>query len=89
MRKEIRYMKMAVMNTAGEEQEVCMSILKALEQKRKLRRIRIAVLKVITWIAGVFFFVSILALDMESLPIPVTVTVASGIWLTLIALANN
>jgi hypothetical protein len=57
--------------------------------KRKLRKIRIAILKAITWIAGVFFFVSILALDMESLPIPVTVTVASGIWLTLIALANN
>lgn len=89
MRKEIRYMRMAVMNTVGEEQEVCINILKALEQKRKLRKIRIAVLKVITWIAGILFFLGICSLDMESLPIPVIVIVASGLWLTLIALANN
>jgi hypothetical protein len=89
MRKEIRYMRMAVMNTAGEEQEVCMSILKALEQKRKLRRIRIAILKAITWIAGILFFIGILSLDMEHLPIPAIVIIASGLWLTLIALANN
>ena len=93
MRKEINYMKMAVINTEGEEQEVCMSILRMLENKRRARkrynRIRIAVLKTITWIAGSLLFIGVLSLDSESLPIPVAVIIASGLWIALIAFANN
>lgn len=89
MRKEINYMRMAVMNTAGAEQELCISILKALEQKRKLHKIRIAILKAITWIAGILFIISVCALDSEDITIPVMVMLASGLWLTLIMFANN
>ena len=89
MRKEINYMRMAVMNTAGAEQELCISILKALEQKRKLHKIRIAILKAITWIAGILFIISVCALDSEDITIPVMVMLASGLWLALIGLANS
>ena len=89
MRKEIRYMRMAVMNTAGAEQELCISILKALEQKRKLHKIRIAILKAITWIAGILFIIGACALDSEDITIPVMVMLASGLWLTLIMFAND
>jgi hypothetical protein len=89
MRKEIRYMRMAVMNTAGAEQELCISILKALEQKRKLHKIRIAILKAITWIASFLFIISVCALDSADITIPVMVMLASGLWLTLIIFANE
>ena len=89
MRKEIRYMRMAVMNTAGAEQELCISILKALEQTRKLHKIRIAILKAITWIAGILFIIGACALDSEDITIPVMVMLASGLWLTLIIFAND
>lgn len=89
MRKEINYMRMAVMNTAGAEQELCISILKALEQKRKLHKIRIAILNAITWIAGILFIIGACSLDSADITIPVILTVASGLWLTLIMFANN
>ena len=91
MRKEINYMRMAAMNTSGAEQELCISILKALEQKRKLHKIRIAILKAITWIAGILFIIGIGAcsLDSADITIPVILTVASGSWLALIGLANS
>ena len=89
MRKEINYMRMAVMNTAGAEQELCISILKALEQKRKLHKIRIAMLKAITWIAGILFIIGACSLDSEDITIPVMVMLASGLWLTLIIFAND
>lgn len=89
MRKEINYMRMAVMNTAGAEQQVCISILKALEQKRKLHKIRIAMLKAITWIAGILFIIGACSLDSADITIPVILTVASGSWLALMAFANS
>ena len=89
MRKEIRYMRMAVMNTAGAEQELCISILKALEQKRKLHKIRIAILKAITWIAGILFIIGACSLDSADITIPVILTVCGGSWLALIGLANS
>ena len=89
MRKEINYMKMAVMNTAGEEQQVCISILKKLERARKLNKIRIAILKAITWIAGILFIIGACSLDSADITIPVILTVASGSWLALIGLANS
>ena len=89
MRKEINYMRMAVMNTSGAEQELCISILKALEQKRKLHKIRIAMLKAITWIAGILFIIGACSLDSEDITIPVMVMLASGLWLTLIMFAND
>ena len=89
MRKEIRYMRMAVRNTAGEEQQVCISILKKLERARKLNKIRIAILKAITWIAGILFIIGACSLDSTDITIPVILTVASGSWLALIGLANS
>lgn len=89
MRKEIRYMRMAVMNTAGAEQELCISILKKLERARKLNKIRIAILKAITWIAGILFIIGACSLDSADITIPVILTVASGSWLTLIIFANE
>jgi hypothetical protein len=89
MRKEINYMRMAVMNTAGAEQQVCISILKKLERARKLNKIRIAILKAITWIASFLFIISVCALDSEDITIPVMVMLASGLWLTLIIFANE
>jgi hypothetical protein len=89
MKKEINYMKMAVRDTAGEEQQVCISILKALEQNRKLHKIRIAILKAITWIAGILFIIGACSLDSADITIPVILTVASGSWLALIGLANS
>ena len=89
MRKEIRYMRMAVRNTAGEEQQVCISILKKLERARKLHKIRIAILKAITWIAGILFIIGACSLDSADITIPVILTVASGSWLALIGLANS
>lgn len=89
MRKEIRYMRMVAMNTSGAEQELCISILKSLEQKRKLHKIRIAILKAITWIAGILFIIGACALDSEDITIPVMVMLASGLWLTLIIFAND
>lgn len=89
MKKEISYMKMAVRNTAGEEQQVCISILKKLERARKLNKIRIAILKAITWIAGILFIIGACSLDSADITIPVILTVASGSWLALIGLANS
>lgn len=89
MRKEINYMRMAVMNTAGAEQQVCISILKKLERARKLNKIRIAILKAITWIAGILFIIGACSLDSADITIPVILTVASGSWLALIGLANS
>ena len=89
MRKEINYMKMAVMNTAGAEQQVCISILRKLENLRKIRKIRIAILKTITWIAGFSFFFGACALDSVDITIPVILTVAGGLWLTLMTIANS
>lgn len=92
MRKEINYMKMAVMNTEGEEQEACIRILNELERKRKVRRIlnkiRIAMLKAITCIAGFIFLLGVCLLDGENIIIPVAVTFASGLWLALMAHIN-
>ena len=89
MRKEISYMRMAVMNTAGAEQEMCISILKSLKKARKLNKIRIAMLKAITWIAGFSFFFGACALDSVDITIPVILTVAGGLWLTLMTIANS
>ena len=89
MRKEINYMKMAVMNTAGAEQEVCMSILRKLENLRKVRKIRIALLKAITWIAGILFILSILTFDSADTSISAIIMLASGSWLALMAYANR
>ena len=89
MNKEVNYMEMAVMNTAGEEQEMCLNILKALEQKKKLNKFRIKTLKIITWIAIFFFLVGACALDNEDITIPVILTVASGSWLALMVFANK
>lgn len=88
MKKEINYMKMAVMNTAGAEQEVCISILKKLESLRKVRKIRIALLKAITWIAGVLFAIGIFTYD-SSDTIATTIMLASGSWLALMSYANR
>ena len=90
MRKEIRYMRMAVMNTAGAEQELCISILKALEQKRKLLKIKNAILKFITTIALFVFFFAGCALDSELCLVPaIVIMLVSGSWLALIAFANS
>ena len=89
MRKEINYMRMAVMNTAGAEQEMCISILKKLESLRKVRKIRIALLKAITWIAGVLFLIGACSLDSADITIPVILIVASGSWLALMSYANR
>lgn len=93
MRKEIDYMRMAVMNTEGEEQEVCVSILRKLERKykarRKFNRIRIAVLKTLTLIAMILFIAGIFSLDSVDATIPVIVTIVSGLWLALVTYANN
>ena len=88
MRKEINYMKMAVMNTSGAEQEVCISILKKLESLRKVRKIRIALLIAITWIAGVLFAIGIFTYD-SSDTIATTIMLASGSWLALMSYANR
>ena len=89
MRKEINYMKMAVMNTAGAEQEVCISILKALEQKIKLHKIRIAMLKAITYGAGFLFLIGACSLDSADITIPVILIVVSVLWLALMGIANS
>ena len=89
MRKEINYMRMAVMNTAGAEQEVCVSILKKLETARKLNRFRIVTLKVITAIAGILFILGILTFDSADAVISTIITLASGLWLTLMGYAND
>lgn len=88
MRKEIDYMEMAVMNTAGAEQEICISILKTLGQKRKLNKIRIAVLKTITAIAWFLFLISACALDNADITAPATIMIACMAWLALITYAN-
>lgn len=89
MRKEINYMRMAVMNTAGAEQEVCVSILKKLETARNLNRFRIVTLKVITAIAGILFILGILTFDSADAVISTIITLASGLWLTLMGYAND
>lgn len=89
MRKEINYMKMAVMNTAGAEQEVCISILKKLESLRKVRKIRIALLKAITCIAGFLFGIGLMTCGDAYTNIPVILMLASGSWLALISYANR
>ena len=89
MRKEINYMRMAVMNTAGAEQEVCVSILKKLETARKLNSFRIVTLKVITAIAGILFILGILTFDSADAVISTIITLASGLWLTLMGYAND
>ena len=89
MRKEINYMRMAVMNTAGAEQEVCVSILKKLETARKLNRFRIVTLKVITAIAGILFILGILTFDSADAVISTIITLASCLWLTLMGYAND
>jgi hypothetical protein len=87
MEKEINYMEMAVMNTAGEEQKVCASILKALEQKRKLRKIKVKVLKAVTWLAVVLFIVG--ALTFRAVTIPALLMYVSSSWLALMGFANS
>lgn len=77
------------MNTTGEEQQMCISILKALEQKRKLHKIRIAILKAITWIAGILFIIGACSLDSADITIPVILTVVGGSWLALMTFANT
>lgn len=89
MRSEINYMKMAVMNTAGAEQQVCISILKKLENLRKIRKIRIAILKVITLIAGFLFLIGACSLDSADITIPVILIVVSVLWLALMGIANS
>ena len=89
MRKEIDYMEMAVMNTAGEEQEVCMNILNALERKRKLNKIKDAILKTITKIAVVMVIIGACLADSEDITIPVMLMGAGGLWLALMVYANT
>ena len=57
--------------------------------KKKLNKIRIAIIKAITFIAGILFIISVCALDSEDITIPVIVMIASGLWLALISIANN
>lgn len=87
MKKEISYMEMAVMNTVGEEQEVCNSILKTLEQKRKLSKIRVTALKVGTWVALASFVIG--TCFIKEFTVPVILSVAGASWLALIAFANS
>lgn len=83
-------MKMAVKHTEGAEQELCISILKALEQKRKLLKIKNVILKLITAFALFVFFFAGCALDSELCLVPSIVTMlVSGSWLALIAFANE
>lgn len=89
MRKEINYMRMAVMNTAGAEQEMCISILKELKKSRKLNKIRIAILKAITYVAGFLFLIGACSLDSADITIPVILIVVSGLWLALMGIANS
>lgn len=89
MKKEINYMRVAVMNTAGEEQEVCVSILKSLEKVKRLNRIRILTLKAITVIAGILFSLGILTFDSADPVISTIITLASGSWLALMGIAND
>ena len=90
MRREIAYMKMAVKHTEGAEQELCSSILKALEQKRKLRKIKNLILKLITAFALLAFFFAGCALDSEFCLVPaIVIMLVSCSWLALIAFANS
>ena len=57
--------------------------------KKKLNKIRIAILKVITFIAGISFVMSVSALDGVEITIPVIVMLVSGLWLALIGIANS
>ena len=87
MKKEISYMEMAVMNTVGEEQEVCTSILKTLEQKRKFHKVRVTVLKAVTWVALAFFIIG--TCFIKEFTVPVILSVAGASWLAFIAFANS
>lgn len=87
MKKEISYMEMAVMNTAGEEQEVCNNILKVLDQKRKLNKIRVTALKVGTWVALASFIIG--TCFIKEFTVPVILSVAGASWMALIAFANS
>ena len=93
MRKEINYMRMAVMNTVGAEQEVCISILRKLERKyktkRNLNKIRIALLKAITYLAVFLFIFGACLADSANIAIPVILMVVSGLWLALMGVANS
>ena len=57
--------------------------------KKKLNKIRIAILKAITFIAGILFIFSVCALDSADITIPVIVMIASGLWLALMGIANS
>ena len=93
MRKEINYMRMAVMNTAGAEQEMCINVLNLLERKykakRKLNKIRLPTLKAITCIAGFLFGIGLMTCGDAYTNIPVILMLASGSWLALISYANR
>lgn len=80
MREEIKYMRMAVMNTSGKEQEKCIRILGMLERRYKAVRVLNAILKGITYIAGALFFLGATTLDSDSY-IPYIVTVISTLWI--------
>lgn len=57
--------------------------------RKKLNKIRIAILKVITWIAVFLFFIGACSLDSPDIKIPVILVFSSGSWLALMILANE
>ena len=81
----IEYMRMAVINTSGKEQEKCMRILRILERKKSAKN---TVLKSITTIAVSVFLLSIMAMDSES-NLPFYAGMISGLWLILFVIANK
>ncbi len=56
--------------------------------KGRRDRIRVRILKGITWAAGIVFMTSVFCLDTESW-IPFIVAMISASWLGLMALANR
>ena len=57
--------------------------------RRKLNKIRIAILKAITYIAAFLFIIGACSMDSPDITIPVILMLSSGSWLALMVLANE
>ena len=88
MKSLINYMRMAVMNTEGKEQEKCLAILRILERKAKRRRIAKKVNTVLyyalTVIALALLFVGVATIREDFVPSFIMIS-GSLPWLTLVS----
>ena len=85
MKSLIDYMRLCVMNTQGAEQEKCIEILNILEKKRNRKN---TILKAITAIFAIVFWISLIAFAFTGSQLSFIAMVVGYLWLLLFYIAN-